>query len=50
VANKISDTQLEASHLPGQGLQRRARKQAQKRQTPDIEGSRKSRSSRRRRR
>jgi hypothetical protein len=36
MANKMSDTQMEASHLPGQRLQRKAHRQAQRKQTPDI--------------
>ena len=40
MANRISDvsSNTDTSHLPGQGLQRKAQRQAQQKHTPDIEG------------
>ena len=38
MANRLRDTQMEASHLPGQGLQRKAQRNAQKKHVPDIAG------------
>lgn len=40
MANRMSDisSATDTSHLPGQGLQRRAHREAQKKHKPDIAG------------